>query len=222
MFTGKVGAVYSILYSNWKTNPTRIYPFIFYCGVSKIHALNLGARQLSQLNRMKLIRVISQLSKLPMATKWNGRQLYAIFKRYAPDAVRQCYRTYWRGFVTTSTLVNYGLNKKEEFLDIELKYVDKNLFNKAKKDIIVNTLALFNKKGVQLSSIKDSFAKTTPTVTAPTIATKVGNQNAPNENTNPQTNETNSPTNTGEGEQGSGESGGPRVGGTSSSIDIEY
>lgn len=219
MVSLKIGSLYSILYSEWKTNPTRIYCFVLYDGLTYLHCLQLGARQLSQLNRMKLIRIISQLSKLPMATKWNGRQLYAIFKRYAPDAIRQCYRKFIKVHVTTSTLVNYGLNKKEEFLDIELKYVDKNLFNQAKKDIIVNTLALFNKRGVELSSVKESFAKTTPTVTAPSIATKVGNETAAPQNTNPQTNETNSPTDTGESGTGDNKGG---VGGTSSSINIDY
>jgi len=222
MFNGKVGSVYSILYSNWKTNPNRIYLFILYCGVSKIHAINIGSRSLTQRNRMMLIRIISQLSKLPMSTKWNGRQLYAIFKRYAPDAVRQCYRTYWRQYVTTSTLVNYGLNKKEEFLDIELKYVDKNLFNKAKSDVIVNTLNLFSKKGVQLSSVNQAFAKPTPTVPGTSIDTKVGNETATDQNTNPQTNENNIANTPSEGNEGSGESGGPHVGGGSSSVDINY
>lgn len=216
----KIGSVYSILYSNWKTNPTRIYPFILYAGVSKIHALQIGARQLNQRNRMQLVRIISQLSKLPMSTKWNGRQLYAIFKRYAPDAVRQCYRTYWRQYVTTSTLVNYGLNKKEEFLDIELKYVDKNLFNQAKQDVIVNTLNLFSKKGVQLSSVNQAFAKPTPTVPGTSLESKSGNETATNTNTNPQTNENNIANTPSENNEGSGESGGPHVGGTTSSIDI--
>lgn len=216
----KTGAVYSILYSNWKTNPTRIYPFILYSGPSKIHAINIGARQLTQMNRMKLIRVISQLSKLPMATKWNGRQLYAIFKRYAPDAIRQSYRTYWKTYVTTSALVNYGLNKKEEFLDIELKYVDKNLFNQAKKDMIVNTLNLFSKNGVNLSSVKDSYAK--PPAAIPTsIGTKT-NEQAPSTTEAPQTNETNSANSTPEsGTSDGGDKGGP-IGGSSSSVNIDY
>lgn len=153
----KTSAIYHISYSNWKTNPTKIYIFVLYAGVNKVHCLNIGARQLSTVNRLKLIHLIKRLSKLPQATRYNGRVLYRIFRTYAPNAIRQCYRTYWRQFITRYALVNYGLNQKEEFTEIELKYQHPDMYKIAKRDLIISTLDAYTRKGAS-QHVRDKFA----------------------------------------------------------------
>ena len=154
-----------------------------------MHCLNLSAVQLSTLNRIKLVNIIKRLSVLDNATKYNGRVLYNIFKRYAPDAVRQCYRTYWRQYISRYALTNYGLNKKEDFDELEKNYQDKSLFESAKRDLIVSMLNMYTRKGVMANiSVKPLFAQ--PIHSQP-IGTIPGNVITPTET--PVGNQPNSP-----------------------------
>jgi hypothetical protein len=152
-------SIYSILYTNWKTNPVRIYPFILHSGIDKIHCLQIGATQLSTFDRIKIINMIKQLSQVPISKNYSGAMMYGIFKKYAPHAVKSCYRVFWRQYVSRYALINYGLHKKEDFSEIELKWHDKDLFFKARKDYIVQTLNMFTRKGIEKNLMPLTFAE---------------------------------------------------------------
>lgn len=145
----RAGALYNIYYSRWKTNvPAPRIVFVLYSpGVGKLHCLQLSAKQLSIVNRLKLINIISKLSKVPAAQKWNGRILFNIFKQYAPDAVRQCYRTLWVNNIVTYSLINYGLNDPDSMLAEEKAYGDKGLYMQVKNNIIKKTLDMYTARG---------------------------------------------------------------------------
>lgn len=154
------GAIYSIWYSQWKTN-TKIFAFILYGGpgVNKVHALNLGAVQLNVVQRVKIIRVIAKLAKIKESTKYTGALLYQIFKTYLPNEIKNCYRTYLRQYIVRASLINYGLNRKEEFTELELQMQDKQLFIQAKADFFMKMLNLYTGRGVQKTTLENSFAK---------------------------------------------------------------
>ena len=141
-------SIYNIYYNNWKTNPpdNRIIFVLYTPGVGKVHCLQLSAKQLSLFNRMKLINIISRLSKVPAAQKWNGKILFNIFKKYAPEALRQCYRTLWTQYIARYSLINYGLNDPNTFLMEEKAYQDKNLYQQAKFNAINQLLKMYTNK----------------------------------------------------------------------------
>jgi len=162
----KTGSFYSLYYTQWKKN-IKIYAFILYGGpgVDKIHALNIGAAQLNIVDRAKLMRVLVQLSKIPASNKYTGAMLYRILTTYIKPVIRKCYRTYFKSFVARGALINYGLNKEEDFTELEKNFADKDLYKKATQDLIIKTLNLYSKRGVELKNVQDSFAK--PTVEQP-------------------------------------------------------
>ena len=162
-------AIYNIYYTNWETNlPDNRIIFVLYTpGVGKIHCLQLSAKQLSLVNRMKLINIIAKLSKTPQAQKWNGRVLYGIFKKYAPDAIRQCYRTLWTQYIRRYALLNYGLNDPTTFLMEEKAYQDKGLYQQVRANIINQALNMYTNKGYKPN--ENMFAK-------PIIDKPVGNK----------------------------------------------
>ena len=51
----KTGSIYTLYYSHWKTN-LKIYAFILWGNPisPKVHALNLGAKQLTTVDRAKI------------------------------------------------------------------------------------------------------------------------------------------------------------------------
>ena len=143
------GSIYSISYSEWKTNPYKIYVFILYAGPNKIHALNINARQLGSIQKVKIINVISKIGKIPQASQYTGRVLYRILRKYLPNEIRLCYRTYKRQYITKTTLINYGLKTKEDFDAIErVKNMERKdnpqLYNEAKKDLIIKNFTNFD------------------------------------------------------------------------------
>jgi len=155
----KTGAIYSLRYVRWKTN-YRIYAFIMFPGggSTKTHLLNIGAKQLNILDRAKIVRVIVQLSKIPNSNKYNGRLLYKIFKSYLPREIKKCYRTFFTNYITQASLINYGLNKSEDFTELELSSQSKELFEQAQKDFQVKAMNLYSKRGVKLNEVKKTMA----------------------------------------------------------------
>jgi hypothetical protein len=157
MIALKTGGIYRIYYSNWKTNIKPVV-FILYQGISKVHALNISAIQLSHIDILKLVTIISKLSKLPGATRYTGRVLYRIFRLYARDQIKKCYRTYHTSMITKYSIVNYGLNKKEDFSNFELNFQSKEMYQDGSNRLVTRMLNFFNKKPAKLKS--EHFAQT--------------------------------------------------------------
>jgi hypothetical protein len=155
----RAGAIYNISYINWETNiPSPRIVFVLYSpGVGKMHCLQLSAKQLSMVERMKLINTIAKLSKVPAAQKWNGRILFNVFKRYCPMALRQCYRTLWMDKISTYSLINYGLNDPATMLEEEKAYGSKMLYMQVKNNIIKKTLDMYTLRGFK--PLENQFAK---------------------------------------------------------------
>lgn len=153
-----LGSIYSLWYQQWKTN-NKVYAFILFGAGQKVHALNLGARQLNVSDRAKIVRVIVKLTKIKQSTKYNGALLYRIFKMYLPREMNKCYRTYYRQWITRSALINYGLNSEEDFSELELKFQDKNLSAQAKNDFLVKMLNMATGRGTAMTATTSTFAK---------------------------------------------------------------
>jgi len=162
-----VGSIYSIWYSNWKTN-TRNYVFILYGGGPKVHSINIGAKQLNIIDRAKIVRVIVKLAKIKSSTKYTGVLLYKIFKQYLPKEIKKCYRTYHKVFITQASLINYGLNSPEDFTQLELSMQDKQLYEKARRDFLIKMLNLYSGRGVKKAAIENTFATPIETTTKTT------------------------------------------------------
>ena len=155
----KTGAIYSLRYTRWKTN-FKIYAFIMWGGgpSSKTHLLNIGAKQLSILDRTKIIRTIVRLSKIPTSNKYDGRMLYKIFKTYLSREIKKCYRTFFPHAISQSALVNYGLNKAEDFTEMELAGTNQQLFEQAQRDFQIKAMNLYSGRGHDLKKVKGSMA----------------------------------------------------------------
>ena len=154
------GSIYSLWYLQWKTN-IKVYAFILYAGpgTNKVHALNLAARQLSPMDRAKIVRVIAKLIKVPQSSKYNGAVLYRIFKQYLPREIKKCYRTYFKQYITKAAIINYGLNRPEDMLDIETTFQNKEMFQKARNDVLMKLVNLYTGRGVTKETLEGSFAK---------------------------------------------------------------
>lgn len=155
----KTGAIYSIYYSNYHLNQ-KVYAFILYGGPmsDKVHALNLGAIQLSLIDRYKLLRTIKQLISIPESSKYDGAILYQIFKQYNFAEIRKCYRTYKHEHIAASSLINFGLNKAEDFTPLELSMQNQPLFKQASVDYLVKMMNLYTGKAVAQNKVKASLA----------------------------------------------------------------
>lgn len=179
----KLGAIYTLMYSQWKTN-FKVYAFILWGNpvTPKIHALNLGAKQLTTVDRAKLVHTISRLSRVPNASVYNGRLLYRIFTTYLKPQVAKCYRTYFHSFVTGASLLNYGLNKKEDFNEQDLKMYNPYMYNQAKADYLIKLLDMYTRKGLDLKHIRDTLAHIQVAPAPPTSpATQVPSQTIPDQ-----------------------------------------
>jgi len=174
-FFMRTGALYSISYARWKTNPDRIYLFILFANpvLDKVHALNLGARQLSTLDKARIVHTIVRLSKIPTASKYSGQVLYRIFTSYLRDQIKHCYRTYFHSAITRATLFNYGLNKKEDFSDADLRVYNPNMLQEAKRDLLVRMINMYTLRGIDVADLQANLAKISPTypTSQPTMAT---------------------------------------------------
>lgn len=185
----RTGSFYSISYARWKTNPNRIYIFVLFGSpvTDKVHALNLGARQLSTLDKARVVHTIARLSKIPTASKYSGQMLYRIFTSYLRNQVKLCYRTYFHSSITRATLFNYGLNKKEDFTDADLRVYNPNMLQEAKRDFLVRMINMYTLRGLDVQSLQASLAKIGPTqpiaTTQPTITPVTSETQEPGEET---------------------------------------
>jgi len=151
----RTSAIYSLKYEAWKFNP-KIYAFILWPGSSstKVHLLNLSAKQLNIIGRAKLLRGIVKLSKTPGASKFNGRVLYQLFKTYFPQEIKVCYRTFFLQKIYAAALINYGLNLPEEFTTEELRGQSSAVYNEALKDYQVKAMNWYSKRGYTTAAVK--------------------------------------------------------------------
>lgn len=155
----KIGAIYSLRYQRWQTN-YKIYAFILWPGggATKTHLLNIGAIQLNVIDRARIVRTIVRLSRIPQATKYNGRLLYKILKRYLPNQIRKCYRTFFTNFITHAALINFGLNNPEDFSEMELGGQSKELYLQAQRDYQVKAINWHSKRGYDMKKAETSMA----------------------------------------------------------------
>lgn len=199
----KLGALYTLMYSQWKTN-FKVYAFILWGNpvTPKIHALNLGAKQLTTVDRAKLVHTISRLSKVPNANVYNGRLLYRIFTTYLKPQVAKCYRTYFHTYVTGASLLNYGLNKKEDFTEADLKIYNPYMYQRAKADYLIKLIDMYTRKGLDLKNMHDALAKVQAKIPqASSPLTQIPSQQIPDQ---PVTAKPTGPTKPEGGEEGGG------------------
>ncbi len=165
----RLGSIYNIYYSQWKSN-IKVIAFVLYPGMAKTHILNLAAVQLSTVDRLQITNIIKRLSAVKSSSSYGGAMLYNIFKTYAPQAVKKCYRTIWKHNITEGALINYGLNDKDSFTDLDLIGNSKKMIDQVKNDFIVNSIDLITGNGVK-ERITDKFAKPiiNPSVTPPPV-----------------------------------------------------
>ena len=157
----RTGAIYSLTYTAWKRN-RKIYAFILYGGAPKVHALNLGCRELGTVEQTKVAHVIARLSKVEATKKWDGATLYRIFRTYLPREISLCYRTYFLQYISQSALINYGFNTPESFGDLEQGQGNKLLYSAAGKDLFVQLLNSITNRGVQMEQVIKTFATVKP------------------------------------------------------------
>jgi hypothetical protein len=159
-FFFRTGAIYSMYYSHYKEN-LKIIAFIMFGNplIPKVHALNLAAKQLTSMDRAKLVHTIVRLGKVPNASIYNGRLLYRIMLTYLRPQIKKCYRTYFHMFVSSASLINYGLNKPEDFSENDLKIYNPQLYLQAKKEWLVRLMDLYSRRGVDFKAVRDQFAK---------------------------------------------------------------
>ena len=153
------GSIYSLWYLKWNTN-IKIYCFVLYAGPGTpfVHGLNLGARQLSPMDRARIIRVIAKLIKIPQSSKYTGAVLYRIFKTYLPREISKCYRTYNKNLISKAAILNYGLNKPEDMQDIEKQFMNRELFLKSRADVLMKLINMYTGRGVAKETLEGTFA----------------------------------------------------------------
>lgn len=171
----RIGGIYTLYYSQWKKN-YKVYAFILFAG-PKVHALNLGAKELTTIDRAKLVRTITRLSKIPAATKYDGKMLYRILSTYVRPQIQKCYRTYHNHNILRAALINYGLNDESEFSEMELKGMNKQIFDQAQKDLMVKMMNMYSGRGVKMAEAEDQFA-TIPEKEEETTAPSTGTHSA--------------------------------------------
>ena len=127
-------------------------------GHTKTHLLNISAKQLNILDRTKIIRTIVRLSRIGHSNNYDGRMLYKIFKTYLPREIKKCYRTFFTHGISQIALINYGLNKSEDFTELELAGQDKALFDEAQRDFQVKAMNLYSGRGHDMNKVKSTIA----------------------------------------------------------------
>ena len=158
--TFRTGTICTLNYVRWRKN-RKVYAFILYGGPGslKTHALNICARELNTANKIRLVHLISKLSKIPAARTWDGHTLYRIFKTYLPVETAIAYRTYFANYITQAAIINYGFNDPASFTPQDLAQTNKDLFNAAGKDLFVKLMNLYTGRGVKMKTMQDNFAK---------------------------------------------------------------
>jgi len=127
--------------------------------VDKVHALNVGARQLTTMDRAKIVHTITRLSKVPSASKYTGQVLYRILQTYLKDQIKKCYRTYFHSAISRATIINYGLNKKEDFSPEDFKVYNPSLLQEARRDLLVRLINIYTLRGLDVTDMQASLAK---------------------------------------------------------------
>ena len=161
MFPFAIGSIYTLHYRHWKENP-KIYALILYSNPAnpKVHLLNLGAKQLAPYDRIKIVRTLARLSKIPQSSKYNGRMLYRIFKTYLYKEVRKCYRTFWRQHILRASLISYGLNEEKDLKEFELAVENQQLHIKANNDLFVKSMHQTLQRKHNLAALRKQLAET--------------------------------------------------------------
>lgn len=156
-----VGSIYSIHYTQWRTN-YKAYILVLYAGPTssgnKLHALNLAAIQLSTIDKIRLFTIIRKLSKLPASSTYTGRILYRIFRQYAYQTIKKCYRTYWLKWISAASIINYGLNDPATVPDIAKRFQNTQMFTLAQKDLLKKSMDLFIRRAVTIKDLTAGFA----------------------------------------------------------------
>lgn len=167
-------AIYSFYYTNWKTN-VKVYSFVMWSGGGRhIHILNLASVQLGIIGRSKLLTVIAKLCKTPGANLMSQRVLYRVLKTYLPREISKCYRTMFPQYIVRPALINYGMNKKEDFTEAELNlYNDKYMFERAQQDFMVKMINLVTGRAASRIRLENTFA----TTTKPTLKDQIEKEN---------------------------------------------
>jgi hypothetical protein len=168
----RMGGIYSLYYTNWKYN-FKVIAFILWGNpvTPKVHALNLAAIELTSVDRARLVHVIARLAKVPNTSIYSGLLLYRIFLMYCRPQVMKCYRTYLHANISSVALVNYGINKPEDFTAADFKLFDPKRWADAKSDYLVRLMNMYTRRGVKLTSVQNTLAKIkTPTLPTPPVA----------------------------------------------------
>lgn len=155
------GTFYSFFYSRWRTN-LKVYCFILYGGLAsdKVHALNLGAKQLSSMERAKLFAIIRRMSSVPAIRTLKGPYIYRLLKTFARREMSKCYRTYFRANITRAALLNYGLYKEGELpISTYTSMVfDRSLYAEAQRDLVVKMINS-NMRAYDMNAVSGMMAK---------------------------------------------------------------
>ena len=155
------GTFYTMFYARWKTN-LKVYAFILYGGFAsdRVHALNLGARQLSSMERAKLFAIIRRLGSVPAIRTLQGPYVYRLFRTFAKKEMSKCYRTYLRSYITRASLINYGLYKEGQ-LPISAftsMVFDRTLYAQAQRDLVVKMINS-NMRAYDMGKVQGMFSK---------------------------------------------------------------
>jgi hypothetical protein len=136
----RTGGIYRIIYTTWKTQERPI-SFVLYSGPSKIHALNINAKNMSILDIRKFVTFVKRMKNIKGVEKYTGRVLYSILRKYFPDIIRKTYRTYSTSNVLGFSLVSTGIIPPQFYTDYERSYYNKFIYNQAQFDTL---LKVFN------------------------------------------------------------------------------
>lgn len=153
-------SIYRVNYAHYQQTINPI-AFILFSGVgSKIHCIYLNAPGMDSFARMKFIGILKRLKDLKVP--WNPRMMFRILKVYAPEVLRSGYRTLRKIYVNRIALINYGLNKEEDFskemLQESLK--DRALFYSKNRETVSKVLDQLNRRGISVTKYNSIFAKT--------------------------------------------------------------
>jgi hypothetical protein len=134
----RTGGVYRIIYTTWKTQERPI-SFILYSGPSKIHALNINAKNMSILDVRKFVTFVKRMKNIKGVEKYTGRVLFSILKKYFPDIIKKTYRTYNTSNVLGFSLVSTGIIPAQFYTDYEKNYYNKFIYNQSQFDTLLKT-----------------------------------------------------------------------------------
>lgn len=153
-------SIYRIYYSHYQQTLNPIAFVLFTGPGTKVHCIYLNAPGMDSFARMKFIGILKRLKDLKVP--WNPRMMFRILKVYAPEVLRAGYRTLWKIYVNRIALINYGLNKEEDFSKelMQENLKDRALFYSKNKETISKVLDQLNRRGISVTKYNSVFAKT--------------------------------------------------------------